>query len=84
MARLKTRKAFVAGLAALTLFLAAGLYAVAQQAMDEAKRDRAVAVAAASTTCCPPRSRPRSGAGSTRGAAEGQHRTPETPSPSRP
>ena len=34
MLKLRTRKALVAGLAALALFLTAGLYAVAQQAMD--------------------------------------------------
>jgi hypothetical protein len=42
--KLRTRKALVAGLATLALLLTAGLYAIAQQAMDESKRDRAVAV----------------------------------------
>src|SRR5438105_1074387 len=41
--KLRTRKALIAGLAALALLLTAGLYAVAQQAMDESKRDRTVA-----------------------------------------
>src|ERR1700675_3602648 len=44
MLKLRTRKALVAGVAALALLLTAGLYAVAQQAMDESKRDRTVAV----------------------------------------
>ena len=44
MARLKTRKWLATGLAALALLLTAGLYAIAQQAMDESKRDRTVAV----------------------------------------
>ena len=43
--KLRTRKAFVAGLATLALLLTAGLYAIAQQAMDESKRDRTVAAA---------------------------------------
>ncbi len=41
--KLRTRKALITGLAALALLLTAGLYAVAQQAMDESKRDRTVA-----------------------------------------
>ena len=45
MARLKTRKWLATGLAALALLLSAGFYAVAQQAMEQAKRDRAVPVA---------------------------------------
>src|SRR5262245_40339459 len=44
MAKLGTRKRIVAVGAALSLMLAAGFYAVAQQT-DEAKRDRVVAVA---------------------------------------
>jgi len=44
MLKLRTRKALVAGLAALALLLTACLYAIAQQAMDESKRDRTVAV----------------------------------------
>ena len=43
MARLKTRKWLATSLAALALLLTAGLYAIAQQAMDEGKRDRAAA-----------------------------------------
>src|SRR5207247_3663708 len=43
--KLRTRKALITGLAALALLLTAGLYAVAQQAMDESKRDRTVAAA---------------------------------------
>ena len=43
--KLRTRKTLVAGLAALALLLTAGLYAIAQQAMDESKRDRTVAAA---------------------------------------
>src|SRR6266850_4233861 len=42
--KLRTRKALIVGLAAVALLLTAGLYAVAQQATDEAKRGRAVAV----------------------------------------
>src|SRR5512132_2557409 len=44
MMKLRTRKALFGGLAALALLLGAGLYAVAQQTMEEAKRDRKVAV----------------------------------------
>src|SRR5215467_1967283 len=43
-AKLRIRKRLIASLAALALLLTAGLYAAAQQAMDEAKRDRSVAV----------------------------------------
>jgi acetamidase/formamidase len=43
MARLRTKKRLVSGLAVLALVFAAGLYAVAQQ-MDEAKRDRVLTV----------------------------------------
>jgi len=43
MARLWTNTRLVGALAAVTLVLAAGLYAVAQQ-MDESKRDRTVPV----------------------------------------
>ncbi len=43
MARLRTKKRLVGGLAVLVLLLAAGFYAVAQQ-MDEAKRDRVLPV----------------------------------------
>jgi len=39
-----TRKTLLRGLGAVVLLLGAGLYAVAQQAMDESKRERAVAV----------------------------------------
>src|ERR1700675_4346621 len=42
--KLCTRKVLIAGLAVLALLLTAGLYAVAQQATDEAKRERALAV----------------------------------------
>ena len=44
MARLRTRKWLFSGLASLTLLLAVGLYALAQQP-DDGKRDRAVSVA---------------------------------------
>ncbi len=44
MMKLRTRKALFVGLAALALLLGAGLYAVAQQTMEEAKRDRSVSV----------------------------------------
>ena len=44
MARLRTRKWLVTGAIALGLLLTAGLYAVAQQAMEQAKRDRVVSV----------------------------------------
>src|SRR5512132_4337081 len=44
MMKLRTRKALFGGLAALALLLGAGLYAVAQQTMEEAKRDRAVSM----------------------------------------
>ena len=44
MLKLRTRKAVVAGLATLALLLTAGLYAIAQQAMEESKRDRTVGV----------------------------------------
>src|SRR5512132_2795589 len=44
MMKLRTRKALFGGLAALALLLCAGLYAVAQQTMEEAKRDRAVSM----------------------------------------
>jgi len=43
-AMLRTRKTLLTALAALVLLLGAGLYAVAQQAMDESKRERALAV----------------------------------------
>jgi acetamidase/formamidase len=43
-AKLRTRKTLLTAVAALGLLLGAGLYAVAQQAMDESKRERAVAV----------------------------------------
>ena len=43
-AMLRTRKTLLAALAALVLLLGVGLYAVAQQAMDESKRERALAV----------------------------------------
>jgi len=43
-AKLRTRRILLMALAALVLLLGAGLYAVAQQAMDESKRERAVAV----------------------------------------
>jgi len=43
-AKLRTRKTLFTGLAAVSLLLGVGLYAVAQQAMDESKRERAVAV----------------------------------------
>ena len=43
-AMLRTRKTLLTVLAALVLLLGAGLYAVAQQAMDESKRERALAV----------------------------------------
>jgi acetamidase/formamidase len=39
-----TRKTLLTGLGTVVLLLGAGLYAVAQQAMDESKRERAVAV----------------------------------------
>ncbi|HEV2055146.1 MAG TPA: acetamidase/formamidase family protein [Methylomirabilota bacterium] len=44
MLKLRTRKALVASIAALALLLTAGLYAIAQQAMEESKRDRTVGV----------------------------------------
>jgi len=44
MMKLRTRKALFSGLAAVALLLGAGLYAVAQQTMEEAKRDRSVSV----------------------------------------
>ena len=44
MARLRTKKRLVGGLAVLALVFAAGLYALAQQ-MDESKRDRVIPVA---------------------------------------
>src|SRR6266436_2844581 len=44
MMKLRTRKALFTGLAALALLLGAGLYAVAQQTMEESKRDRAVSM----------------------------------------
>ena len=40
MARLKARRWLVTGLVALVLLLSAGFYAVAQQVMEQAKRDR--------------------------------------------
>jgi acetamidase/formamidase len=43
-AMLRTRKTLLTALAALVLLLGAGLYAVAQQAMDESKRERALPV----------------------------------------
>jgi len=43
-AKLRTRKTLLTALAALVLLLGVGLYAVAQQAMDESKRERALAV----------------------------------------
>src|SRR5499427_433450 len=39
-----TRKTVLTALGVLVLLLGVGLYAVAQQAMDESKRERAVAV----------------------------------------
>jgi acetamidase/formamidase len=44
MARLRSRRWLVTGLGALALLLSAGFYAVAQQAMEQAKRDRVVPV----------------------------------------
>src|SRR5262245_25076614 len=41
--KLRTRKTLFTGLAAVSLLLGVGIYAVAQQAMDESKRERAVA-----------------------------------------
>jgi len=43
-AMLRTRKTLLTVLAALVLLLGVGIFAVAQQAMDESKRERAVAV----------------------------------------
>jgi len=43
-AMLRTRKTLLTALATLVLLLGVGLYAVAQQAMDESKRERALAV----------------------------------------
>ena len=43
--KLRTRKALTVGLAALATLLTAGLYAVAQQPMNEANRNRTAAVA---------------------------------------
>src|SRR5262244_2855760 len=43
-AKLRTRKTLLTALAALVLLLSVGLYAVAQQAMDESKRERVVSV----------------------------------------
>src|SRR6266545_1903654 len=45
MSRLRSRKWLVTGLAALALLLTAGFYAIAQQKMEDAKRDRIVSVA---------------------------------------
>jgi hypothetical protein len=42
--KLRTRKALTVSLAALAMLLTAGLYAVAQQTMTEATRDRGAAV----------------------------------------
>ena len=43
-AMLRTRKTLLTVLAALVLLLGVGIFAVAQQAMDESKRERALAV----------------------------------------
>src|SRR5437867_10851019 len=44
MRKLRTGKVLFVGLAALALLVGAGLYAIAQQPMEEAKRDRAVSM----------------------------------------
>ena len=83
MAKLRTRKWLLSALASLTGLLAVGFYALAQ-APDEGKRDRKVAVTGGTSTCCPPRSRPPSGAGSIRRSRPSSWSTPVTPWRSRP
>ena len=80
MPTIRTKKRLAATLTVLAVLLAAGLYAVAQQPyqltpMDEAKRDRAVAVGGGKYHVLPATLRDDAvGLARSRRAAEGHHR----------